>query len=119
VLGLDEGSGAFLTLTPGSGMMGKKTGSGSGMNNPDHISKGLETNFLWVKIHINYLMRIRDPGWKNSDPGWKNLGPGWKNSARLFDQCSGVRDIFIGIRIRTKGLRIRILLRLFLDAYNK
>ncbi len=31
----DPGSGAFLT--PGSGM-GKKTGTGSGMNNPDYIS---------------------------------------------------------------------------------
>ncbi len=40
------GSGAFLT--PGSGMC-KKSGSGSGMNNPDHISVSLETIF-WVKI---------------------------------------------------------------------
>jgi hypothetical protein len=29
--------------------MGKKSGSGSGMNNPDHISESLETIF-WVKI---------------------------------------------------------------------
>jgi hypothetical protein len=29
--------------------MGKKSGSGSGMNNPDHISKSLEIIF-WVKI---------------------------------------------------------------------
>ncbi len=35
-------------LTPGSGM-GKKSGSVSGMNNPDHISENLETIF-WVKI---------------------------------------------------------------------
>jgi hypothetical protein len=40
----DPGSSDFLT--PGSGM-GKK--SGSGMNNPDHISKSLKT-FFWVKI---------------------------------------------------------------------
>jgi hypothetical protein len=33
---------------PGSGMA-KKSGSGSGMNNPDHISERLETFFL-VKI---------------------------------------------------------------------
>jgi hypothetical protein len=32
----------------GSGM-GKKSGSGSEMNNPDHISESLETIF-WVKI---------------------------------------------------------------------
>ncbi len=41
-----SGSGAFLT--PGSGM-GRKSGSRSGMNNPDHISESLETIF-WVKI---------------------------------------------------------------------
>jgi hypothetical protein len=29
--------------------MGKKSGSGSGMNNPDHISESLEKSF-WVKI---------------------------------------------------------------------
>jgi hypothetical protein len=57
----DPGSGAFLI--PGSGM-GKKSGSGSGMNNPDHISDSLETIF-WVKI-LNSLMRIRDG--KSSDP---------------------------------------------------
>jgi hypothetical protein len=33
--------------------MGKKSGSGSGMNNPDHISD------FWVKI-LKFLMRIRD-----------------------------------------------------------
>jgi hypothetical protein len=43
----DPESDAFLT-GPGSGMS-KKSGSGSGMNRPDHISKSLET-ILWVKI---------------------------------------------------------------------
>jgi hypothetical protein len=38
--------------------MGKK--SGSGMNNPDHISESLKT-IIWVKI-LNSLMRNRDPG---------------------------------------------------------
>jgi hypothetical protein len=42
--------------------MGKKSGSGSGINSPDYISESLETIF-WVK-HLNSLMRIRDPGWK-------------------------------------------------------
>jgi hypothetical protein len=41
-LDADPGPAAFLT--PGSGM-GKKSGSGSGMNNPDHISESLETIF--------------------------------------------------------------------------
>ncbi len=40
----DPGSGAFLTLGPGSGM-GKNQESGSGMNNPDHICESLETIF--------------------------------------------------------------------------
>jgi hypothetical protein len=42
--------------------MGKKSGSGSGMNNPDDISESLETIF-WV------LMGIRDPGWKKFGSG--------------------------------------------------
>ncbi len=63
----DPGSGAFLT--PGSGM-GERSGSGSRMNNPDHISESLETIF-------------GDPGcekfgsgMENSDPGWKKFGSG-------------------------------------------
>jgi hypothetical protein len=66
-------AGAFLT--PGSGM-GKKSGSGSGLKNPDHISESLETNFLGLN-YFNSLMRIRDPGWKKMwvrDPGWKKFG---------------------------------------------
>jgi hypothetical protein len=40
--------------------VGKKSGSGSGINNPDHISESLETIF-WVKIpYLNYLMWIRN-----------------------------------------------------------
>ncbi len=39
----DPGSGAFLTPGPG---MGKKSVSGSVMNNRDHISESLETIFL-------------------------------------------------------------------------
>jgi hypothetical protein len=40
--------------------MGKKSGSGSGsgMNNPDHISESLETIF-WVKIFKSF---DADPG---------------------------------------------------------
>jgi hypothetical protein len=70
-----------VPFCPGSGM-GKNTGAGSGMNNPDHISESLEPNF-WgfnpkIGFSLNYLMQIRDPGWKNqiregisSDPGSK------------------------------------------------
>jgi hypothetical protein len=54
--------------------MGKKSGSGSGINIPDHISESFEAIF-WIK-YLNSLMRIRDPGWKKSDPGWKEFGYG-------------------------------------------
>jgi hypothetical protein len=60
-------------LTSGSGM-GKKSGSGSGMNTPDHISGSLE-QFFGVKIlkffdagPESFLPWIRDG--KNSDPGY-------------------------------------------------
>ncbi len=53
----------FWSVDHGSGM-GKKSGYGSGINNPDHISESLETMY-WVKIsYVNSLMLIRDPGWK-------------------------------------------------------
>jgi hypothetical protein len=57
--------------------MGKKSGSGSGINNPDHISKRLET-ILWVKILQLFdadlgsgmeKIRIRDLGWKKFGSG--------------------------------------------------
>jgi hypothetical protein len=50
--------------------MGKKSGSGSGMNNPNHISENLKINF-WVKILKVFdvdpgsgmeKIRTRDPG---------------------------------------------------------
>jgi hypothetical protein len=46
--------------------MGKK--SGSGMNNPDHISESLETIFFGFK-YLNSLIQIRDPGWKKFGSG--------------------------------------------------
>jgi hypothetical protein len=52
------------------------------MNNPDHISKSLETIF-WVKI---FQFFDADPGWKQfrsgiQDPGWKKVGSGIRNTA--------------------------------------
>jgi hypothetical protein len=54
--------------------MGKKTGSGSGMNNPDYVSKELRNQFFGLK----YLF-VADPGTgmektcirdgKHADPG--------------------------------------------------
>jgi hypothetical protein len=53
--------------------MGKKSGSGSGINNPDNISESLET-FFGYKYSIDTdpgsgmkTNRIRNPRWKNSD----------------------------------------------------
>jgi hypothetical protein len=48
--------------------MGKKSGSGSGMNNPDHISESSET-IVWVKKYFNSFMRIRDGKIRIRDPG--------------------------------------------------
>jgi hypothetical protein len=64
--------------------MGKNSGSGSVMNNPDHISERLETVFR-VKI-LKFFdadpesgmgkVRIRDPGWKKIGTGIPDKHPG-------------------------------------------
>jgi hypothetical protein len=60
--------------------MDKISGSGSGMNNPDHISESIET--IFGLKYLNSLMRIRVMekilirDGKNSDPGRKNSDPG-------------------------------------------
>jgi hypothetical protein len=54
--------------------MGKKSGFGSGMNNPDLISKSLKT--IFGLKYLNSFMRIGDPERKNSDLGWKKFGSG-------------------------------------------
>jgi hypothetical protein len=56
-------------------------GSGSGMNNPDHISYSLET--IFGLKYLNSLMRIRDPEWKKMGSGMeKNLDPGLTSRIR-------------------------------------
>jgi hypothetical protein len=53
---------------PGSGM-GKKLGSGSGMNNRGSYFRELKKTIFWVKI-LKFF--DADPGWKNiliRDPG--------------------------------------------------
>ncbi len=55
--------------------MGKISGSGAGMNNPDHISEILEPIFS-VKI-LKFFDEDSGSGMKkNSDSGWKKLGYG-------------------------------------------
>jgi hypothetical protein len=48
-------------------------GSGSGMNNPGHISESLKKFFGLNSL--NYFMRIRDGKNRIRDPGWKNSDP--------------------------------------------
>jgi hypothetical protein len=69
----DPGSGVFLTLGSGSGM-GKKSGFRSGIYNPDHIYKSLETIFgvtILKFIYVNPESGIREG--KNPHPGSATL----------------------------------------------
>jgi hypothetical protein len=52
---------------------------GSGMNNPEHIYKKLETIFLlFLGIkYLNSLMRIRV-----RDPGWRQFGSGIRDGKK-------------------------------------
>jgi hypothetical protein len=52
--------------------MGQKSGSGSGMNNPNHISDSLETNF-WVRI-LQFFDAV--PGWKKFGSETRDEHPG-------------------------------------------
>ncbi len=85
----------FWPLDPGFGM-GKKLGSGSGMNNPNHISEKTETVF-GLK-YLNSLMRIQGPGWnkfgseigmeknriRDKHPGSPTLHSGWVDDLIIF-----------------------------------
>jgi hypothetical protein len=66
----DPKSGSFLT--PGSGM-GKKSGSGSGMNNQDHFER-VKTIF-WVKI-FKFFDMDADPECKKIESGIRDKHPG-------------------------------------------
>jgi hypothetical protein len=55
--------------------MGKKSGSGSGLNNQDHISESLET-MIWVKILHFYYEDLGSGVGKTQIPGWKKFGSG-------------------------------------------
>jgi hypothetical protein len=72
--------------------MCKKSGSGSGMNNRDHISQSLGTTF-WVRL-LKFFdadpgsgmekIRIGNPGWKKFGSGIWDKHPG---SATLVSIC--------------------------------
>jgi hypothetical protein len=82
--------------------MGKTSGTGSGMNNSDHISERLKTIF-WGLKYLNSVMWIRDPGWKkirirdgkNSDPGlitWIRNNDAMPNNSRMNDGFAIMRE---------------------------
>jgi hypothetical protein len=76
--------------------MGKETGSGSEMNNPDHISESFETIF-WDKI-LQFF--DGDPEWKYSDPGSGINIPDpqhWLYTSFEKNFWRGVRNTFTGI----------------------
>jgi hypothetical protein len=57
--------------------MSKKSGSGSGMNSPDHISESLKTIF-WVKI-FKFFDADQGSGMEKiwiRDPEWEKIGSG-------------------------------------------
>jgi hypothetical protein len=57
--------------------MGKKSGSGSGIRDEQPGSYFLEfrNHFVGLK-YLNYLMRIRDLGWKQFGSGMEKVGSG-------------------------------------------
>jgi hypothetical protein len=71
-------------LTPGSGI-GKKSGYGSGMNNPDHIYESLETIF-GVKVQKFF----------DADPGWKKFGSGMEK-IRIRDKHPGSAILLLSL----------------------
>jgi hypothetical protein len=72
----------------------RRPGSGSGMNNPDHISESLETIFWVIILKFSY-----------ADPGWKTFGSGLNpGSATLRAADEDVSDPwFLSIRVQRKG----------------
>jgi hypothetical protein len=81
--------------------MGKKSGSGSGMNNPDHISECLETIFFWVKI-LKFF--DADPG-----SGIEKFGS-WINIPDS-QHCYSIIVVWAGLNLMFSQLekRIRVL----------
>jgi hypothetical protein len=73
--------------------MGKKSGSGSGIQNeqPGSYFLELKNHFLGLK-YLNSLMRIRDPRWKKFGSGMeKKSDPGYRIQKNIPDpqHCTG------------------------------
>jgi hypothetical protein len=114
---VDPGSDAFLTPVS---WMGKKSGSGSGMNNISHISKSLETIFLGLKylkffdadpgsgtekIRIRIRINSADPQhcileyWKKKNRLWL---PYPTTGEKLASLCVCIFDVNVQNKIQNK-----------------
>jgi hypothetical protein len=85
--------------------MGKKSGSGSGMNNPYHISESLETIF-WVKIGRFF----------DADPGWKNFGSGMEE-IWIQDPTSRFRNTAVYCRTALYLAAASLIMRLHSSSF--
>ena len=109
----------FWPLDPGSGTSKK---SGSGMNNPDHISEGLETTFglKYLKSLIRWCgFGIRDPGYTKFGYGIRDgkVHPG--SATLLFKRAVGFRIIEQLIVMRQPNLSqlaVPVLCKFVLDG---
>jgi hypothetical protein len=102
---LDPGSGAFLTPRSGGWVINQDPGSGSGINNPDHISESLETIF-WVKIRKFF---DADPGSGMEKIRVRDKHPG---SATLpVGMAVGPRQRSVGIHATPRSVPLRIRVR--------
>ncbi len=88
----------FWPLDPGSGK-GKKSWSGSGMNNPDHNLQSLETIFLGLQKILKFF---------DTDSGWKKFWFGIRNTG--FEAPDQIRTFYwaLDFRIRNKVSKVGI-----------
>jgi hypothetical protein len=63
------------------------------MTNPDHIFESLETNQFFGTEYLNYLMGIRDPGWKNFEFGVR------EGNIRIRDKHPGSATLVFALLI--------------------
>jgi hypothetical protein len=97
---------AFLPLDLGFGI-GKKSGSGSGMNNPDHISESFVTIF-WVKI-LEFF---------NTNPGWKKIRSGMEKMW-IRGKRPGSATLFSSMKCRPFHCSFFLFCRLYCQLCEK
>jgi hypothetical protein len=81
--------------------MGKKSGSGSGKNDPDHTVFPRAQKPL---KYLNSLMRIRDPGWKKFGSGIRDGKPDPESGENIPDpqHCLAVsmRSVLMNVNLK-------------------